>query len=126
MVHRFMMLVHMALRAVLMDVQMAVDMAVQVGMNDAAVPVLMGMHMLMTVGMLQIYGVFRKKHRAHGHDRQRNIKLYLRTFSQQKQAKGHAEKGRNRVKSAGLCRARPYDVRDCRDEFRKCVSAEQF
>ena len=95
----------MALRAVLMDVQMAVDMAVQVGMNGAAVPVLMGMHMLMTVGMLQINGVFRKKHRTHSHDRQRNIKLYPRTFSQQKQAKGHAEKGRDGVKSAGLCRA---------------------
>ena len=67
----------------LMDVRVSVAMLMDMGVYQIAVPVFVGVSMVMFMGMLKIDGIFHHQNRCPDHDHKSNIELDARSFPQE-------------------------------------------
>ena len=79
-------LVGVIFSAVIVYVQVRVDVAVLVCMHNIVVSMLVGVDMLMLVGVLQLDCILNHKNRADYHYDKSNIELYFRSFAQNHKA----------------------------------------
>ena len=84
------------------DVRMRVAMPMDMGVNQIAVPVLMGVNMGMFMGMLQADGVFHHQNRCKDHNGEAHIELNTGPLVQQQDTESHTQEGSDGVVSTGL------------------------
>jgi len=90
------------------DMGMAVDMTVLVGMDQASVGVFVGVAMAMLVGVLQGNGILYHQHCCPDHNSKSNIKLDTRSFPEKQHAKQNPKEGCNRIIRTGFRRTQIF------------------
>ena len=94
----------MSVSGFILTVDMGMDMAVLVGVDQIAVGVFVAVRMAMFMGVLQGNGFFYYQHCCTNHNRQSQEKLKAWPFPQKKHPKEHPEKRCNRIIGTGFCR----------------------
>ena len=97
------MLVTMSGFIISVNMGVAVDMLMLMGMHHFAMPVYVGMHMAMLMGVLQRDGVLYHQDRGCDHNRKSNIELDTGPFPQQENTEENTQERRNGIIGAGFC-----------------------
>ena len=85
-----------------MDVRVRVAMRMDMGMYQIAMPLLVGMHMGMFMGMLQADGIFHHQNSCNNHDGESHIELDAGSLVQQQDTEDDTQEGSDGVIGTGL------------------------
>ena len=86
----------------LMDVRVSVTMFMDMAMHQIAVPMLVGMHMGMLMGVLQADGIFYHQNSCNDHNGEAHIELNTGPLIQKQHSEGYTQKGCDGIIGAGL------------------------
>ena len=85
-----------------MDVGMGMAMLMDMGVYQIAVPVFVGVSMVMFMGMLKTDGIFHHQNSCNNHDGESHIELDAGSFVQQQDTEDNTQEGSDGVIGTGL------------------------
>lgn len=86
----------------LMDVRVSVAMLMDMGVYQIAVPVFVGVSMVMFMGMLKTDGIFHHQSSCNNHDGKSHIELDAESLVQQQDTEDHTQEGSDGVIGTGF------------------------